>query len=68
MNETRHSINMNLLSSANHKHSGMPKMSFEESNSGLKPMKRPIHLDPNPGNDDHHLPTISHSHSNYGDA
>ena len=59
---------MNLLSSANHKQSCMPKMSFKESNSGLKPMKRPGNFESNPTVDDHHLPTINHSHSNYGDA
>ena len=66
MNASRHSINMNLLASANHKQSGMPKMTFEESNSGLKHMKRPANFESFAAADEHHLPTINHSHSNYG--
>ena len=55
---------MNILSSTNHIQSRNPKMSFEESNSGLKPIKQPY----NPNNDDHHLPDINLSHSTHGDA
>ena len=53
-----------MLSSTNHMQSRNPKMSFEESNSGLKPIKQSS----NPNNDDNHLPDINHSHSNHGDA
>lgn len=55
---------MNMLSNTNHIQSRNPKMSFEETNSGLNPIKQPS----NPNNDDHHLPDINLSHSNHGDT
>ena len=45
MEQSRQSINQNLLQSANHKKGSMPKMYLEEPNSGMTTAKRQMNFD-----------------------
>ena len=72
LEESRQSINHNLLQSANHKKGSMTKMYQEEQmNGGLSTSKRQMHFEsslahPSVVVDRDHLPTINHSYSNCG--